>query len=85
VENKLVIACHAVHQSAQKRPALRGFPGASATRGRSGYPTSEAHNSYWTTAIYKMIAQKNGKSKLLVWKVGAGALFAKILSDRGYA
>jgi hypothetical protein len=45
--------------------------------------TSESHNRYWTTAICKIIAQKNGKSKLLVGKVGAGKMFAKTRSRKG--
>jgi hypothetical protein len=53
-----------------KTPGIVRFSWASATYGRSGYPHQRLSLSVLDKAIPRIIAQKSGKSKLLVWKVG---------------
>jgi hypothetical protein len=64
-------------QGARKSPALSGFFWLRRQTAEADTLTSESHDRYWTTALRKMGAQKNGKTKFLVWKVGVSKMFAK--------
>jgi hypothetical protein len=77
-----VNAYGAVPQGTQKSPALSGFFWLRPQTAEADTLTSESHDRYWTTAIRKMGAQKNGKSKFPVWKVGFSKMFAKTSSHK---